>query len=80
MTDINILICDIGERHEDCIPEYFIPLSEQNLKQVGHKILSDIVQDSEEPSSGDYYLFVLIPGKPVLLDWSRDCRHGHRFW
>src|SRR5579871_3439202 len=103
--DINILICSPGERHEDCIPDYFIPLSEENLKKVGRNILrnygfdvaahkddkddedneekdldmrsadsqlsedesehsegeSEHSEEQSQPSSGEYYIFVLIP-------------------
>src|SRR5579871_3221283 len=89
-SDINILICSPGERHEDCIPKYFIPLSEENLKKVSRIILrdcgygsdekskpcgygSDGSDEKSEPCGGEYYIYVLIPGKPVLLEWLNDC-------
>lgn len=82
MTEMTVLICSHGERHEDCIPEYFITLSEENFKKVSKNVHENIPLEIDPQDSGseeynhpcyEFYVYVLIPNKPVCLDFIRDC-------
>ena len=65
--NINILLASPGDRHEDCIPEFFISLDKLS------ETIDKIRMESDFDGKNDYYIFVLCPNKPIILNKHGDC-------